>query len=96
MWFHDAHGYSHAGGLCLAPGADPWLVDLGLLDWYTFCNVCPCVCTCIFWATGMWILGYWIGAHPECLSVCVCVFRTMCASPCNASGQSLMGSFCFH
>ena len=68
LWFHDAHDHSHAGRLCLAPRPDPWLVDLGLLDWYTSCDVCPYVC--VFW--------------------------TMCASPCNARGQSLLGSFCFN
>lgn len=43
LWFHDAHGHSHAGRLCPAPGASPWLVDLGLLDWYTSCDDCPYV-----------------------------------------------------
>ncbi len=26
--------------------ADPWLVDVGLLDWYTYCDVCPYMYVC--------------------------------------------------
>ena len=47
MWFHDAHVHPHAGGLCPAPRADPRLVDLGLLDWYTSCDVSLYVCMCV-------------------------------------------------
>ena len=73
LWFHDAHGYSHAGGLCLTPGADPWLVDLGLLDWYTLCDVCLYVCVCLGQIHGRWIWGYWIATHPV-MSVHKCVY----------------------
>ncbi len=73
LWFHDAHGYSHAGGLCLTPGADPWLVDLGLLDWYTLCDVCLYVCVCLGQIHGWWIWGYWIATHPV-MSVHKCVY----------------------
>ena len=63
MWFHDAHVHPHAGRLCPAPGADPRLVDLGLLDWYTSCDVCLYVCMCVlghvcFSLSCLWLVSF--------------------------------------